>query len=173
MYIIIICHWAILHYSMSFKTIAGRSDGVFWWFPALYEDEGKICLIHQNYLVALNHHFQWQVLNTANQHFGSFWNSLHKLNAIPGKKVNSRRERKFLDNHFIRRFISESSSLDSWSYVCCDLHRNISTTFSPSTNDCAEKGYCKGTGIWQTPVFRHLRALQINPWKFIIWMNEL
>ena len=23
---------------MSFKTIAGRSDGVFWWFPALSED---------------------------------------------------------------------------------------------------------------------------------------
>ena len=34
MYIMIICHWAILHYNMSFKTIA-RSDGVFWWFPAL------------------------------------------------------------------------------------------------------------------------------------------
>ena len=29
MYIMIICHWAILHYNMSFKTIAGRSDGVF------------------------------------------------------------------------------------------------------------------------------------------------
>ena len=35
----IICHWAILHYNMSFKTIAGRSDGVFWWFPALSEDQ--------------------------------------------------------------------------------------------------------------------------------------
>ena len=39
MYIMIICHWAILHYNMSFKTIAGRSDGVFWWFPALSEDQ--------------------------------------------------------------------------------------------------------------------------------------
>ena len=29
MYIMIICHWTILHYNMSFKTIAGRSDGVF------------------------------------------------------------------------------------------------------------------------------------------------
>ena len=29
MYIMIICHWAILHYNMSFQTIAGRSDGVF------------------------------------------------------------------------------------------------------------------------------------------------
>ena len=38
---------------MSFKTIAGRFDGVFYWFPALYEDQEKICRIHQNYLVAL------------------------------------------------------------------------------------------------------------------------
>ena len=31
MYIMIICHWAILHYNkcMSFQTIVGRSDGVF------------------------------------------------------------------------------------------------------------------------------------------------
>ena len=29
MYIMIICHWAILHYNISFKTIAGRYDGVF------------------------------------------------------------------------------------------------------------------------------------------------
>ena len=54
MYIMIICHWAILHYNMSFKTIAGRSDGVFWWFPALSEDQEKNCRIHQNYLVALS-----------------------------------------------------------------------------------------------------------------------
>ena len=39
MYIMMICHWAILHYNMSFKTIAGRSDGVFWWFPAVSEDQ--------------------------------------------------------------------------------------------------------------------------------------
>ena len=40
MCIMIICHWAILHYNMSFQTIiAGRSDGVFWWFPALSEDQ--------------------------------------------------------------------------------------------------------------------------------------
>ena len=38
---------------MSFQTIAGRSDGVFWWFPALSEDQEKNCRIHQNYLVAL------------------------------------------------------------------------------------------------------------------------
>ena len=29
-YIMIICRWAILHYNMSFKTIVGRSAGVFW-----------------------------------------------------------------------------------------------------------------------------------------------
>ena len=33
--------------------------------------------------------------------------------------------------------------------------------------------YRKGTSIRQAPVFRHLRALQRNPWKFIMWMNEL
>ena len=54
MYIMIICHLAILHYNMSFKTIAGRSDGVFWWFPVLSEDREKNCWIHQNYLVASN-----------------------------------------------------------------------------------------------------------------------
>ena len=47
----IICHWAMLHYNMAFKTIAGRSDIVFWWFPALSEDQEKF---HHNYLVALN-----------------------------------------------------------------------------------------------------------------------
>ena len=53
MYIMIICHWAILHYNMSFKTTAGRSDGVFWWFPAFSEAQEKDCRVHQNYLVAL------------------------------------------------------------------------------------------------------------------------
>ena len=52
MYTMIICHWAILHYNMSFQTIPGRSDGVFRWFPALSEDQEKNCRIHQNYLVA-------------------------------------------------------------------------------------------------------------------------
>ena len=41
MYIMIICHWTILHYNMPFQTIAGRSDGVFWWFPALSEDQER------------------------------------------------------------------------------------------------------------------------------------
>ena len=43
MYVMIICHWAILHYNMSFKTIAGRSDGVLRWFPTLSEDQEKNC----------------------------------------------------------------------------------------------------------------------------------
>ena len=55
MYIMLICHWAIWHYNMSFQTIAGRSDGVFWWFPALSEDQEKYCPIYQNYIVALIH----------------------------------------------------------------------------------------------------------------------
>ena len=54
---LIICHWAILHYNMSFKTIAERSDGVCWWFPALSEDQEKNSWIHQNYLVALKERF--------------------------------------------------------------------------------------------------------------------
>ena len=38
---------------MSFQTIAGISDGIFWWIPALSEDQEKIGRIHQKYLVAL------------------------------------------------------------------------------------------------------------------------
>ena len=33
--------------------------------------------------------------------------------------------------------------------------------------------YRKATSIRQAPVFRHLGALRKNPWKIIIWMNEL
>ena len=55
MYMMIICHWTILHYNMPFQTIAGRSDGVFWWFPALSEDQEKKIRIHQYYLVALTY----------------------------------------------------------------------------------------------------------------------
>ena len=33
--------------------------------------------------------------------------------------------------------------------------------------------YRKGTSIRQAPIFRHLRALRKNPWKFINCMNEL
>ena len=53
-----LCQWYFAtgqYYNMSFKTIAQRFDGVFWWFPALSEDQErkKNCRIHQNYLVAL------------------------------------------------------------------------------------------------------------------------
>ena len=41
-FILIICHWAMLHYNMPFKTIVGRSDSVFWWFPALSEDQENL-----------------------------------------------------------------------------------------------------------------------------------
>ena len=48
---------------MSFKTIAGRSDGVFWWFPELSKDQEQFCQIHQNYLVALILHiYVWVCL---------------------------------------------------------------------------------------------------------------
>ena len=59
----IICHWAKLHYNMSFQTIARKSDGVFWWFPALSEDQENFCRIHQNYLVALKPMYR----------FGKWW----------------------------------------------------------------------------------------------------
>ena len=41
--------------TMSFKIIARRYDGVFWWFPALSRSRSrkKNSWIHQNYLVAL------------------------------------------------------------------------------------------------------------------------
>ena len=77
MYIMIICNSAILHYNMSFKTIARRSDGVFWWFPALSEDQEEInCRIHQNYLVVLRLGYillpsqRWLLLTQA-------WNIIH------------------------------------------------------------------------------------------------
>ena len=33
---------ALQIYNMSFQTIAGRSDGVFWWFPALSIDQENL-----------------------------------------------------------------------------------------------------------------------------------
>ena len=49
----IICHWAICITICHSKHFAGRSDDVFWWIPALFEDQEKMCQIRQNYLVAL------------------------------------------------------------------------------------------------------------------------
>ena len=54
----IFCYWVLLHYNMSFKTIAGGFNGAFWWYGPLSEDRvlnlgPKIEQIYQNYLVAL------------------------------------------------------------------------------------------------------------------------
>ena len=35
MYIGIFCYWVLLHYNMSFKTIAGGFNGAFWWYGPL------------------------------------------------------------------------------------------------------------------------------------------
>ena len=40
LYIGILCYWVLLHnYNMSFKTIAGRFTGAFWWYGPLSEDQ--------------------------------------------------------------------------------------------------------------------------------------
>ena len=41
-YIGIFCYWVLLHYTMSFKTIAGGFNGAFWWYGPLSEDQEKI-----------------------------------------------------------------------------------------------------------------------------------
>ena len=38
---------------MSFKTIAGRFNGAFWWYGPLSEDRDNFYQIYQNYIVAL------------------------------------------------------------------------------------------------------------------------
>ena len=37
-YIGIFCYWVLLHYNMSFKTIADGFNGAFWWYGPLSED---------------------------------------------------------------------------------------------------------------------------------------
>ena len=37
-YIGIFCYWVLLHYNMSFKTIAGGFNGDFWWYGPRSED---------------------------------------------------------------------------------------------------------------------------------------
>ena len=49
----IFCYWVLLHYNMSFKTIAGGFIGAFRWYGPLSEDRENIEQIYQNYLVAL------------------------------------------------------------------------------------------------------------------------
>ena len=53
MYIGIFCYLVLLHYNMSFKTIAGGFNGAFWWYGPLSEDWEHFLQIYQNYLVAL------------------------------------------------------------------------------------------------------------------------
>ena len=60
----IFCYWVLLHYNMSFKTIAGGFNGAFWWYGPLSEDREKCQQIYQNYLVALN--IKWSNLLHAN-----------------------------------------------------------------------------------------------------------
>ena len=56
-YIMIICHWAILHYNMSFKTIAGRSDGCFLMISCTFwRSTKKIVEFTKTTLVALTLH---------------------------------------------------------------------------------------------------------------------
>ena len=38
-YIGIFRYWVLLHYNMSFKTIAGGFNGVCWWYGPLSEDQ--------------------------------------------------------------------------------------------------------------------------------------
>ena len=49
----IFCYWVLLHYNMSFKTIAGGFNGAFWWYGPLSEDQEYFFKFYQNYLVAL------------------------------------------------------------------------------------------------------------------------
>ena len=49
----IFCYWELLHYNMSFKSIAGGFNGAFWWYGPLSEDQEKFQQIYQNYLVVL------------------------------------------------------------------------------------------------------------------------
>ena len=53
----IICHWAYCITVCHSKQLQEGLMGVFWWFPALSEDQEKICRIHQNYLVAYKDNF--------------------------------------------------------------------------------------------------------------------
>ena len=66
-YIGIFCYWELLHYNISFKTIAGGFNGAFWWYGPLSEDQDFFLQIYQNYLVAFN----WKALRSKT--FYVFW----------------------------------------------------------------------------------------------------
>ena len=57
----IFCYWVLLHYNMSFKTIAGGFNGAFWWYGPLSEDREIKKKIYQIYLVATRHQMIEQV----------------------------------------------------------------------------------------------------------------
>ena len=40
-YIGIFCYWVLVHYNMSFETIAGGFNGAFWWYGPLSVDWEK------------------------------------------------------------------------------------------------------------------------------------
>ena len=60
-----LCHRDILllHYNMSFKTIADGFNGAFWWYGPFSEDQDIFLKqIYQNYLVALMYDIQIVIL---------------------------------------------------------------------------------------------------------------
>ena len=52
-YIGIFCYWVLVHYNMSFKTIAGGFNGAFRWYGPLPVERENFKQIYQNYLMAL------------------------------------------------------------------------------------------------------------------------
>ena len=41
-YIGIFCYWVLVHYKMSFKTIAGGFNGAFWWYDPLSVNQENV-----------------------------------------------------------------------------------------------------------------------------------
>ena len=67
------------------NIIAGRSDGVFWCFPALSKDQENFLLqIHQNYLVALK--VEWHICKTP-------WGSCSSVQTLTTNRENKRTSR--------------------------------------------------------------------------------
>ena len=102
MYIMTICHWAILHYNVSFQTIAGRSNTVFWWFNALSEDQEKNGWIHQNYLEKEHHYYM--------KHFLLVTKNKKTIWGGGGDRVKILKTRE-------QNIIHEAHNVDEWKYV--------------------------------------------------------
>ena len=82
-YIGIFCYWVLVHYNISFKTIAGGFNGAFWWYGPLSVDREIFKQIYQNYLVALTggNSQDWRsasVINVKTQE-NTFLSSIHSL----------------------------------------------------------------------------------------------